>query len=611
MSELLGSDPSVGELAAIIAERAAGNPFFAEEMVRELVQRRALTGERGRYICHADVADVAVPATVQAAIEARIDRLSIAAKRTVNAASVIGARFGADLLTALEIDPVLDELLDAELVDQVRFTEGPEYAFHHPLIRAVAYESQLKSDRAQWHRRLATAIQESVPDSADENAVLIAQHLEAAGDLHAAYDWHMHAATWATYRDITAARQSWERARAIGDALRDDDRNRAVMRIAPRTMLCGIGWRVQENVAGDRFDELRQLCTAAGDKASLAIGMAGLVIDHAYHDRIREAAQLASDAWTLAESRGDPTLTVGLAMPLLYAKIETAEFSAVLQWSQRVIDLADGDPSKGNFIFGSPLAAAYTSRGMAGYNLGRHGWREDLRRGLAVGRSADALSYAAVVSLCYFAGIPFGVLQPDDSAVREIEEARRIAERSGDDLALANARMALGVALVHCRTAAEQHHGQKLLADVGNVFVRRAHNLAELPIANVCLAREQSRRGDRDEAVSQMRAATDHLFRDGGLLLWGIPATGVLVETLLDRGADDDLAEAEAAITRLANAPADDGLVCREIWLLRLRALLARTQGDAEAYASLLARYRAMAESLGFEGHIAWAEAMT
>ncbi len=98
LGELLGSDPSVGELAAIIADRAAGNPFFAEEMVRELAQRGVLTGERGGYVCRADVAEVAVPATVQAAIEARIDRLDTPAKQTLNAASVIGARFEAELL---------------------------------------------------------------------------------------------------------------------------------------------------------------------------------------------------------------------------------------------------------------------------------------------------------------------------------------------------------------------------------------------------------------------------------------------------------------------------------------------------------------------------------
>ena len=171
--------------------------------------------------------------------------------------------------------------------------------------------------------------------------------------------------------------------------------------------------------------------------------------------------------------------------------------------------------------------------------------------------------------------------------------------------------MALGMALVHRDTAAERDRGQKLLAEVGDVFVRREHNLCELPIVNVYLAREKARRGDRDEAIPLMRAAVDHLFREGRLLLWGPAATGVLVETLLDRGDDDDVVEAEAAIERLAAAPADDGLAVRDIWLLRSRALLARAHGDAGAYAQLGDRYRAMAKSLGFEGHIDWAEAMT
>ena len=276
LGELLGADPSVGELAAIIAERAAGNPFFTEEMVRELAQRGVLTGGGARYVCRADVADVAVPATVQAAIEARIDRLDTPAKRTLNAASVIGARFGAELLAALDIDPAFDELLGAELIDQVRFTPSAEYAFHHPLIRAVAYESQLKSDRAQVHRRLAVAIQEREPGSADENAALIAEHLEAAGELHAAYGWHMRAAAWSTNRDLVAARLSWERARQIADALPADDPDQVSMRIAPRTMLCATDWQAREaQESQGRFAELRELCSAAGDKVSLAIGMTG------------------------------------------------------------------------------------------------------------------------------------------------------------------------------------------------------------------------------------------------------------------------------------------------------------------------------------------------
>jgi class 3 adenylate cyclase len=610
LGELLGSDPSVGELAAVVAERAAGNPFFAEEMVRELAQRGVLAGERGDYVCRADVAEVGVPATVQAAIEARIDRLNTPAKRTLNAASVIGDRFGAQLLAALEADAVFDELLSAELIDQVRFTPSAHYAFRHPLIRAVAYESQLKSDRAELHRRVAAAIESGDPAAAEENAALIAEHLEAAGDLHAAYGWHMRAATWATNRDMNAARLSWERAQRIADTLPADDPNRAAMRIAPRTMLCANAFRVHEHVAGAQFDELRKLCTSAGDKASLAIAMAGLVMDHLYQARLREASQLASEAMALIDAIGDPTLTVGLSFAPIYAKGESAEMCEVLRWSQAVIDLADGDPSKGNFILGSPLAVALMQRAVARWCLGLPGWRDDQRHGLAMAHSADPLTYAAVVGYVYFLGISCGVLSPDDRVVREIEDALRIAERSSDDLAVAFAWMTLGFALVHRPTDAERDRGQTLLAEVGDVFLRRGYLLCDLPLVEVYSARERARCGDRDDAIPLMRATADQLFCEGRLLLWGVPATGVLVETLLDRGTESDVAEAEAAIERLAAAPADDGLAVRDIWLLRLRALLARANGDAGAYADLRDRYRAMAESLRFEGHIDWAEAM-
>jgi hypothetical protein len=608
---LLGPDSSVGALGQTIAGRAAGNPFFAEEMVRELAERGVLHGEPGAYVSSTDVAEVGMPATLQATIAARIDRLDPRAKRTLSAAAVIGSRFSRGLLETLGIDPALEDLLGGELIDQIRFTRQPEYVFHHPLIRTVAYESQLKSDRAELHRRVAAAIESRDAAAAEENAALIAEHLEAAGDLHAAYGWHMRAATWATNRDIGAARLSWERAQKIADALPADDPNRAAMRIAPRTMLCGTAYRVHMNVAGARFEELRELCAAAGDKASLAIAMAGLVIDHAHRGRIREASRLACEATALIESLGDPTLTVGLAPLAIYAKIESGQWCDVLRWSQRVIDLAEGDPSKGNFIVGSPLAAAFTTRAIARWCLGRPGWRDDLRHGLAMARSADPLSYATVVTYVYFGGIPAGVLGADDRAVREIEDALRIAARSGDDHALAIAQVTLGVALVHRHTAAERERGQQLLAEVSDVFLRGGYNLCVLPIVEVYLARERARRGDRDDAIPLMRAATDHLFREGQLLGWGTPATGVLVETLLDRGAEADVVEAEAAITRLADAPADDGLVIREIWLLRLQALLARAHGDEVRYREYRDRYRNTAKTLEFEGHIAWAEAMS
>jgi hypothetical protein len=118
-------------------------------------------------------------------------------------------------------------------------------------------------------------------------------------------------------------------------------------------------------------------------------------------------------------------------------------------------------------------------------------------------------------------------------------------------------------------------------------------------------ARERARRGDRDGAIPLLRGAVDDLFQRGQLG-YCTGATAVLVETLLERGAGDDVAEAEAAIARLAAAPYDEGLVAREVWLLRM----ARACGDEAAYRDYRDRYRALATSLGFEGHVKWAEAM-
>jgi class 3 adenylate cyclase len=610
VSQLLGPDPSNGALGHTIADRAAGNPFFAEEIVRELAERGVLQGQSGAYVSTADVSEVKVPATLQATIAARIDRLDPKAKRTLSAAAVIGSRFSLELLQTLGVEPVLEDLVVAELVHQVRFTRGPEYVFHHPLIRAVAYESQLKSDRAQTHWRLAAAIESRDPAAVDENAALIAEHLEAAGDGRGAYGWHMRAAMWATNRDIAAARSSWESATRIADALPVDSPDRAAMCIAPRTMLCGIAWRVHVSNVGDRFDELRKLCGSAGDKASLAIAMGGLVVDHAFQDRVREASRLASEAIALIDSIGDPTLTVGLSFTSIRAKAASGEWSEMLRLSQRVIDLADGDPAKGNFLFGSPLALALAQRAIARYALGRPGWRDDMRTGIAMARGAGSLFYVTVVSYVYSTGIPAGALRPEDSAVREIEEALAIAERSGDNLQLGVAWLILGLALVHRDTDAERDRGQKLLAEVREVFLRGGHFLCDLPMLDAYVARETARRGDRDKAIPLMREAVDHLVRNGQLLSWGVPATGVLVETLLDRGADRDMVEADAAIERLAAAPADEGLALVEIWLLRLRALRARAHNDDADYVYYRDRYRDLARTHGFEGHIVWAEAM-
>jgi adenylate cyclase len=608
VSELLGPDASVGELGQTIAGRAAGTPYFAEEIVRELAEQGVLQGKPGAYISMAEAAEVSVPATLQAAIAARIDRLDPKAKRALSAAAVVGSRFGLDLLTRLGVEPEVADLVAGQLIDQVTFTRDAEYVFHNPLIRAVAYEAQLKSDRAELHRRVAAAIEQRSAGSLDEKAALIAEHFEAAGELRAAFDWHMRAGAWSNNRDAAAARISWDRARQVADALPDDDADRTTLRIAPRTILCATGWRVNATDAVTRFEDLRELCTLADDKTSLAIGIMGPMSGHMLHGEIREASRLASEQMVLLESIGDPSLSAQAGFGAMGVKAQTGQLIDVLRWSEATIEWADGDPTRGNLVVGSPLAAALGLRGMARWWFGRRGWREDLDDAFEIARSADALTLAVVASW-NTVGIANGVLLADDAAVENLEVAVRIGEASGDNYPVAMVKLVLGLVVLLRDTAADRHRGLELLALVSDMCTHLRFPQSELPMINLQAAQETARSGDGDGAISVMRKSVDEVFTRGQTMYCS-QATASLVETLLDRGADGDAAEAEAAIARLAALPAD-GSVIREVWLLRLRALLARAQGNEAGYHDYRDRYRDMARALGFEGHIAWAEAMT
>jgi adenylate cyclase len=130
-----------------------------------------------------------------------------------------------------------------------------------------------------------------------------------------------------------------------------------------------------------------------------------------------------------------------------------------------------------------------------------------------------------------------------------------------------------------------------------------------LPITNICTPRYKAQLGDIEGAIECSRAAVEELFSQG-LSIWSGPTVAVLVESLLRRGSDADLREARAAVDRLAALPTDPGYVLHEIWLLRLEALLDQAHGDEAGYQHYRDRYRERATSLGFEGHMKWAEAM-
>jgi class 3 adenylate cyclase len=608
VAELLGPDRSVNEFVEQVARRAAGNPFFAEEIVRDLAERGVVAGGPGAYVSQHHPTEVRVPASLQAVIAARIDRLGATAKRTLNAAAVIGLRFESDLLAGIAEDVELTQLVEAELIDQVRFTHGDEFAFRHPLIRTVAYESQLKSDRSRLHRNLAKAIEERDPESCDANAALIAAHLEAAGDLRAAWGWHMRAGAWAQSRDVRAVYTSWQRARDVADRLVDEP-DRSAMQIAPRMLICGNSWRFGIGLDETGFDELRQLCTSVGDDLSLARGTAGMLMTLLFHNKFREAAAIASECARLIETRAEPALVLDLICAASNAKYQAGEVVEGLRLAQLAVDASNGDPTRPSAILRVPAALALVFRGMNRLCLGLPGFRDDLDEALSMARAAeDTLNYASSLFWKYSLPLLNGAVLPDQTAVQETAEVLERAKRSGDEYAADRARIIRGLILV--RQPGQRAAGLKLLNSFRGDSSRHDLSTWWLRFVDTNVAKEKARVGDFDVAIALARDAVDFRFTSGDMTSRG-PAVTVLVESLIGRGADSDIAEAAAAIERLAVVPVDPGFVLHELPLLRLRALLARARGDDAGYRSFANRYRAMANGLGFEGHMAIAEAMT
>jgi hypothetical protein len=378
------------------------------------------------------------------------------------------------------------------------------------------------------------------------------------------------------------------------------------MRIAPRTLLCATAYRTATNVSHSGFDELRELCAAAGDKRSLAIAMLGQITECMLHGRAPEAVRLVSEQTGLLEAIGDPDLTVGLAFGAMVVYQETGQMTELLHWTQRAIDLADGDVTKGGFVLGSPLSLSILFRGLARFWLGIPGWRADFDDALAMARNADAHTFASAVVYKYGSAIVNRVLLPDATAVRDLEEALVIAVNTGDHTTLALTRYITAGALIESGT--DQDRGLRYLAETRDLCLSGQFFATELPIVEIYLARERVRQGDADDAIPIMRASVDTIFANGQFG-FSVMCTSILVETLLDRAADGDVAEAEEATARLANATIQDLAVC-DVALLRLRALLARARGDDTAYRQFSDRYQARVTNLGFEGHMALAESM-
>ena len=447
------------------------------------------------------------------------------------------------------------------------------------------------------HRRVAGVIEQRDPES-DEHAALIAEHLEAAGDPRAAFDWHMRAAAWSNHRDRAAARASWQRARHVADRLPADDPDRLRMQIEPRNLLCATAFFVGGSFDGTGFEELQELCAAAGDKVSLAIGMSGAILALAANRRPRDAAALASEFLELIDAIGDPTLAVALLHAAAYAYSEAGQAREALRVAQRVIDLAGGDLTLGNLVFGSPLALATGMKSFAQMRLGIPGWREGADAAIAMAAPIDPTTHVGTIMWKYISAIPIGALPADATALNETAEALRIAEQTGDDFLLGLAQLCHGLTQIE-RGGQHRDQGLAVLRLARDAAERGRFPRVAIPVVDPQIAREMARAGDFDGAVELARSVFEDDLETGELL-WAWMAAAVLVESLLARRADGDLPEAQATIDRLAASSVDPDYMLNGFTVLRLRGLLARAQGDTDAHQRFAERVHAQAAAAGF-----------
>ena len=292
---------------------------------------------------------------------------------------------------------------------------------------------------------------------------------------------------------------------------------------------------------------------------------------------------------------------------VIVAQYEAGAVVEALQLSERVIDLAEGEAVRQNLVYRTALARATMMRGLCRCALGRAGWRTDLDEAITMARGLDPGSRFLVITYIYGITVANKVLLPDTAVMRGTAEALEIAARSGQNFALVTARWVRGLVLCH---GGDPHRavGLDLLVAARQTALQQGYPTA-VPVIDIEAAREKLRLGDIDGAVKTSREAFDYLMDNGGML-WHGSAITVLVEALLARGGESDLREAQDAIDRLDGVPTDPGFVFHALAVLRLRALLATARGDDVSYRDYRDRYRAMATSLGFEGHMKWAEAM-
>jgi adenylate cyclase len=578
IDDLVGRHPSVASLPDLIQARTGGNPFFTEEVVRSLVEGASLEGSRGNYRLVRAFEEMEIPATVQAVLAARIDRLGERERGVLQTAALIGKEFPRPILErvaelqANDLSAALAALERAEFIFERSLYPEPEYAFRHPLTQEVALHSQLSDRRKRVHAAIAAAIAELRAARLDEEAGVLAYHWEEAGNALEAARWHRRAARWTEETDPSESLRRSHKVRALLAGAVESPETIALRLEACRGILSA-AWRVGGSEVDRVFAEGKTLAEQSGDLRSVAIlfnlygnakGSAGDL--RAYHEH-------ASEALRVAERTGDPVLPAVIASdahPFCF----TGRLRDAIRLTEQAIALGREDLSLGRDLFGvSAYLLGLMFHGMALVEMGRlTEAAADLDR---------ASEYPAEQPTPFIWAQAWHVVRAYRSGdvPAALTHARRTFERAegvGDAVTKVLAQVVLGIALLANRewSAAEEAERRALaIARESRVgFGVTAWALCFL--AEATLGRGDGRAALElaDEALAEARQSGGRLFEMDALLN--------RARALVHSEGAACAAEAQRIVAEVSELIDETAGYCRKPVVHELSAEIARLLGD-------------------------------
>jgi predicted ATPase/class 3 adenylate cyclase len=603
----LGDDPSVAGLRDLVHERTRGNPFFIEELIQSLVEKGQLGGARGAYRLTTPLDALEVPATVQALLAARIDRLPEREKQLLQTAAVIGGSFPEALLRRVvaavaplseaELAASLSALAAGELLFEASLYPDLEYAFKHPLTHEVALRSQLRERRMQVHAAVAEALETEIGNP-EERAPEIARHWDEAEHRERAARWHGRAAEWAGFSDPREALRHWRRVRELAPGV-PEEHERTALVLAACGQVLALGWRMggSEDEASAVYQEGRALAERSGDRAAQALlqGRYSQVLINT--GRPDEGARHAEQAEALARGCADPALRAATASFRALALAMQGDLRALADTAERLLEEVGSDDTLGREIVGySPRVALLQMRGVGLAHLGRLADAATAAREAA--RAAEASGELEISSWAGQLWATLGRLRGDRAPVPAlVRRSLELAEQLDNEASRIIAYAGLGAAHLTEGDAAAAREALRMSVSIGR---ERGTVIGLLPSALALLAEAELALGDRDAALASAREATGLTGTAGHI---EAEAQLALARVLLADDGGVPVLEVEAALARAELLIDESGAHAFLPRLLELRGRLAAALGDADASRRLLREALAIDREIGATGH--------